>query len=76
MFTDSPPAGLSIGRSDRHLGTMRQAVDHEFVEKVREVLVISDALGLCETSLHLNAALTTLDGKGFAPDEEQLSDLH
>jgi hypothetical protein len=48
---------------------MRKGVDDRLARAVREVLTISDALGLSETSLHLNAALVTLDGKGLAPDE-------
>lgn len=36
---------------------------------MREVLTISDAMGLSETSLHLNAALVTLDSKGLVPVE-------
>jgi hypothetical protein len=49
---------------------MRKGVDDRLARAVREVLTISDALGLSETSLHLNAALVTLDGKGLAPDEK------
>ena len=48
---------------------MRKGLDDRLAEAVREVLTISDALGLSETSLHLNAALVTLDGKGLAPEE-------
>ncbi len=39
---------------------------------VREMLILADALGLSETSIHLNAALITLDGRGFAPGEEEV----
>ncbi len=39
---------------------------------VREMLLLADALGLWETSIHLNAALITLDGSGFAPGEEEV----
>jgi hypothetical protein len=48
---------------------MGKLVDDRLVDAVREVLLISDALGLSETSVHLNAALTTLDGEGLAPDD-------
>jgi hypothetical protein len=46
---------------------MRKVIEDTFVEQVRELLIVSDALGYFETSLHLNAALVTLDGKGLAP---------
>lgn len=50
---------------------MRKTTDDRLVDAVREVLVISDALGLSETSIHLNAALTTLDGKGLLPPPDR-----
>ncbi|WP_169715683.1 hypothetical protein [Sphingomonas mucosissima] len=37
------------------------------VDAVRHALEVADGLGLSETSLHLNAALITLDGKGVPP---------
>lgn len=56
---------------------MRKNSDDRLIEAVREVLIIADALGLFETSIHLNAALTTLDGKGMLPlDETRKRVLH
>jgi len=36
----------------------------ELTRRVREALTISDHLGLVDTSIALNAALVSLDGKG------------
>ncbi len=49
---------------------MRKDVSRELIDAVRSALVVADGLGLSDTSLHLNAALVTLDGEGLAPEPE------
>ncbi|OWK29628.1 hypothetical protein SPMU_20480 [Sphingomonas mucosissima] len=46
---------------------MRRKMSLHLVDAVRHALEVADGLGLSETSLHLNAALITLDGKGVPP---------
>lgn len=41
--------------------------DRPLVDVIREALRMADMLGLSTTSLHLNAALVTLDGEGVSP---------
>ncbi|MFL0587107.1 hypothetical protein [uncultured Sphingomonas sp.] len=42
------------------------------IDVVREALRMADMLGLSTTSLHLNAALVTLDGEGVPPMAKQV----
>ena len=42
------------------------------IDVIREALRMADMLGLSATSLHLNAALVTLDGEGVPPMAKQV----
>lgn len=55
---------------------MRKKASRQLIDAVRTALIEADDLGLCDTSLHLNAALVTLDGKGLAPEPEAGGTLH
>lgn len=55
---------------------MRKEASKQLVDAVRTALIEADDLGLSDTSLHLNAALVTLDGKGLAPKPERTAPLH
>lgn len=46
---------------------MRKEISLHLIDAVRRALKVADGLGLSETSLHLNAALVTLDGRGLPP---------
>ncbi|WP_158212169.1 hypothetical protein [Sphingomonas dokdonensis] len=46
---------------------MRRKGNRHLLDAVRHALEVADGLGLSETSLHLNAALVTLDGRGLPP---------
>lgn len=48
----------------------------DLIDAVRHALKVADAMGLGETSLHLNAALVTLDGLGVAPPPSRLQSEH
>ncbi len=55
---------------------MRKEASRELIDAVRTALGVAEGLGLSDTSLHLNAALVTLDGKGVAPEPEHSGTLH
>ena len=46
---------------------MSQDIRLDLINAVRHALNVADGLGLSETSLHLNAALVSLDGRGIPP---------
>ena len=55
---------------------MRKETSMQLIDVVRTALVVADGLGLSDTSLHLNAALVTLDGKGLPPEPDRTTALH
>ncbi|ONF95534.1 hypothetical protein [Sphingomonas jeddahensis] len=66
-----------FGETDAaHGARMRKEVSRELIDAVRTALDVAEGLGLSDTSLHLNAALVTLDGKGVAPEPEHSGTLH
>jgi len=55
---------------------MRKEASVHLIDAVRRALRVADGLGLSETSLHLNAALVTLDGRGIPPQPMQSRVVH
>lgn len=55
---------------------MRKEASVHLIDAVRRALQVADGLGLSETSLHLNAALVTLDGRGVPPQPVRSRSLH
>lgn len=55
---------------------MPKDMSSDLIDAVRHALKVADGLGLSETSLHLNAALVTLDGRGVAPQPAQPQSGH
>jgi hypothetical protein len=68
FFAAAPTPGMGA--------RMRKVTSMQLIDAVRSALLVADGLGLSDTSLHLNAALVTLDGEGLAPEKERTTTLH
>jgi hypothetical protein len=67
---------FSAARRPGMAARMRKVTSMQLIDAVRSALAVADGLGLSDTSLHLNAALVTLDGEGMAPATERTTALH